>query len=267
MFASVPGIAVGLTMRSHMLNQIIESTRERLDKSGVRTVGPTPQKRDFAAALAEPGLQVIAEIKRRSPSRGNLKMSLDPVTQALAYERGGAAAISVLTEPSYFSGSLDDLEAVRAAVSVPVLRKDFIIDLRQVQESRAAGADALLLIVAGLDPGMLAALLVECDAIGIEALVEAHNAEEAAIAVAAGATIIGVNNRDLATFHTDLAVAERVGPALPQERICVAESGVSSSEGASRMAAAGYDAILVGEALVTASDPADLIAQLRGQSS
>lgn len=250
-----------------MLNEIIEATRERLRTTGVRAAGPTPEAREFGAALARPGLQVIAEIKRRSPSRGDLNMSLDPVTQALAYQEGGAAAISVLTEPDYFSGSLDDLEAVRAAVSVPVLRKDFIVDPRQVAESRAAGADALLLIVAAMDRETLSALLTECGVVGIEALVEAHNEEEAAIAVAAGAGIIGVNNRDLKTFHTDLAVAERVAPNLRGTQVRVAESGVSNTAGAARMAAAGYNAILVGEALVTAPDPADLIGELRGALS
>ena len=250
-----------------MLNEIIESTRQRLRTTGVRADGPAPERRDFGAALARPGLQVIAEIKRRSPSRGDLNMGLDPVTQALAYERGGAAAISVLTEPDYFRGSLDDLVAVRDAVSLPVLRKDFIVDPRQVAESRGAGADALLLIVAGLDEAVLSDLLAECHVVGIEALVEAHNEEEAVVAVAAGAEIVGINNRDLTTFHTDLAVAERVAKGLSGGRVRVAESGVSSVSGAARMAAAGYDAIWVGEALVTAPDPADLISRLRGASA
>jgi indole-3-glycerol phosphate synthase len=210
---------------------------------------------------------VIAEIKRRSPSRGELNMGVDPVAQAGAYESGGAAAISVLTEPDYFSGSLGDLEAVRAAVSLPVLRKDFIVDPRQVAESRAVGADAVLLIVASLEEADLAYLLGECDRVGIEALVEAHNEAEAAIAVRAGAKIIGVNNRDLRTFQTDLAVAERVAPSLGGDRVLVAESGVSSAAGAARMANAGYSAILVGEALVTADDPAALIGELRSVGS
>ncbi|MCP3999261.1 MAG: indole-3-glycerol phosphate synthase TrpC, partial [bacterium] len=246
-----------------MLNEIIETTRTRLEQSGRLRSGAGPTQRPFGAALAQSGLQVIAEIKRRSPSRGDLNMGLDPVVQALAYEAGGAAAISVLTEPEYFGGSLDDLESVRAAVSIPVLRKDFIIDRRQVEESRATGADALLLIVAGLSVEDLSLLLRECDRVGIEALVEAHNEVEAEIADAAGAQILGVNNRDLATFDTDLAVAERVAPGLAGGRVLVAESGVSSPAGATRMAAAGYDAILVGEALVTSSDPAILIGQLK----
>lgn len=250
-----------------MLQEIIEATRRRLENEGVARTGNGPARREFGAALAAPGLQVIAEIKRRSPSRGDLNLELDPVTQARAYESGGAAAISVLTEPDFFNGSLQDLEAVRAAVSIPVLRKDFIIHPSQVAESRAAGADALLLIVAGLDRAMLEDLLAECAVVGIEALVEAHNEAEARIAAAAGARILGVNNRDLKTFHTDLAVAERVAPQLATDRVLVAESGVSDPAGAARMAAAGYDAILVGEALVTAADPAALISELRGVAS
>lgn len=247
---------------SLMLEEIIAATKHRLDHDGVARTGPGPAPRDFGEALARPGLQVIAEIKRRSPSRGDLNMGLDPVKQAQAYEQGGAAAISVLTEPEYFSGSLADLSAVRSAVTLPVLRKDFIIDVRQVEESRAAGADALLLIVAALEEPMLRFLLGECETVGIEALVEAHTSGEAEVAARAGARIIGVNNRDLATFHTDLAVAERVAPGLAGDRILVAESGVSSAEAALRMAAAGYDAILVGEALVTTPDPAALIRRL-----
>ena len=246
-----------------MLNEIIAATQRRLRTGGVLRSGIGPEKRGFAAALQAPGLQVIAEIKRRSPSRGDLNMGLDPISQAQAYESGGAAAISVLTEPDYFGGSLEDLEAVRGAVSLPVLRKDFIVDRRQVAESRAAGADALLLIVAGLNEATLAALLEECAAVGIEALVEAHNEREATVAIAAGAAIVGINNRDLHTFETDLSVAERVAPQLPSAATRVAESGVSSPAGAARMASAGYDAILVGEALVTTRDPATLIAELK----
>ncbi|MDJ0663622.1 MAG: indole-3-glycerol phosphate synthase TrpC [Acidimicrobiia bacterium] len=246
-----------------MLSEIIAATVRRIETGGILRTGEGPKRRGFGDALAGSGLQVIAEIKRRSPSRGDLNIGLDPAAQAQAYAAGGAAAISVLTEPDYFGGSLEDLETVRAAVTLPVLRKDFIIDPRQVGESRAAGADALLLIVAGLDPGMMKTLLAECAAVGIEALVEAHNESEARAALDAGATIVGVNNRDLHTFVTDLAVAERVASQLDSSTVRVAESGVSDAAGAARMAAAGYDAILVGEALVTASDPAQLIAELR----
>ena len=169
----------------------------------------------------------------------------------------------MLTEPTYFGGSLADLTAVRAAVPVPVLRKDFIVDPVQLWEGRAAGADAVLLIVAALDVSQLEALLAAVAATGMEALVEAHTPQEVETAVAAGAGIVGVNNRDLTTFITDLAVAEAIAPSIPDGVVTVGESGVSSPAGAARMAAAGYDAILVGEAAVRSADPRAFIAELR----
>jgi indole-3-glycerol phosphate synthase len=229
-----------------------------------RRAADAPPARDFAGTLSRPGLQVIAEIKRRSPSAGSLAPDLDASAQATAYVAGGAAAISVLTEPDFFAGSLDDLRLARAAVDVPVLRKDFVVDERQIWEARAAGADAILLIVAAVGD-RLVDLLRAAEAAGVAALVEVHTVGEAAHAVAAGARIIGVNNRDLNTFVTDLAVAERLAAQLPPEVVRIAESGVSSSDGARRMQAAGYDAILVGEALVRAPHPAALLAELRGQ--
>jgi indole-3-glycerol phosphate synthase len=246
-----------------MLDEIVEATRQRLDTEGVVHRDSSPGGRDFVAALARPGLQVIAEFKRRSPSAGPLGMELDAGAQAAAYLEGGAAAISVLTEPRYFAGSIGDLEAVREAVDLPILRKDFIVDERQVAESRAIGADALLLIVAALDRPRLKSLLAETRKSGIAALVEAHDEREARIAVELGADLIGVNNRNLQTFETDLAVAERVAEQLPAGRILVAESGVSTPAGANRMSVAGYDAILVGEALVRSADPVALIRRLR----
>jgi indole-3-glycerol phosphate synthase len=256
-----------------VLTPILESTRARLASLGLvagelrSRAASTDPARPFAAALEAPGLQVIAEIKRRSPSAGPIDLDLDAVSQAREYEAGGAAAISVLTEPEYFGGSLDDLVAVRRAVSLPVIRKDFTLDPVQVWEGRAAGADAILLIVAALGDADLARLLQEAHAAGVAALVEVHTEDEARRAVAAGATLIGVNNRDLATFRTDLATAERVAAALPERATLVAESGVADEEGAARMAAAGYDAILVGEALVRSGDPARLIAGLRAAGS
>ena len=246
-----------------MLKEIIAATRARLEEAGTAVFPDPPAARPFGASLQQAGLQVIAEIKRRSPSAGVLAAGLDPVRRAREYELGGAAAISVLTEPDYFAGSLQDLVAVRQAVALPVLRKDFIIDPRQVTESRLAGADALLLIVAALERVALRRLLAECEAIGIEALVEAHDATEAQLAVDLGAKIVGINNRNLHTFETDLSVAEKIGPSLPHDRVLVAESGVSNPTGAARMRAAGYDAILVGEALVAAADPATVLRELR----
>ncbi|MGI9641160.1 MAG: indole-3-glycerol phosphate synthase TrpC [Acidimicrobiia bacterium] len=222
-----------------------------------------PPARGFARAIARSGLSVIAEIKRRSPSAGVISEALDPVSRAVAYEAGGADAISVLTEPEFFGGSLEDLEAVRGAVAVPVLRKDFTVSPAQIWEARAAGSDAVLLIVAALDDETLASLVAVAREVGVDAIVEAHTIEEVRRAVDARAAIIGVNNRDLATFETDLSVAEGAAGAIPAGVITIGESGVSSVEGASRMHRAGYDAILVGEALVRHEDPEVFVAALR----
>lgn len=252
-----------------MLDQILAATQQRVaalapQRSDFEQAAASlPAGRGLAAALAAPGLQVIAEIKRRSPSAGAIAMDLDPTAQSAQYVAGGAAAISVLTEPEFFGGSVDDLRAVRAAVDVPILRKDFIIDEAQIFEAKLAGADAVLLIVAALTPARLEALLAVAHGIELDVLVEAHDRAELSVANASGARLIGVNNRDLRTFVTDLATAERLAPAVG-ESVKVAESGVSSPRGAARMAASGYDAILVGEALVRSDDPAELIAELRG---
>lgn len=222
-----------------------------------------PPTRDFVEALTRPGLGVVAEIKRRSPSVGAIDMGIDPAVQATRYVAGGADAISVLTEPEFFAGSLDDLRSVRAAVDVPVLRKDFTRNAAQIWEARAAGADAVLLIVATLDDSTLAELVAVASEVGVAAIVEAHTVHEADRAVAAGASIVGINNRDLSTFVTNLSVAESAAPRLPDTVVRIAESGVSDTSGAQRMAAAGYDAILVGEALVRSMDPARLVASLK----
>lgn len=219
--------------------------------------------RDFRRALAGEGLSVIAEIKRRSPSAGVISEDLDPVGHAVAYEAGGADAISVLTEPRFFGGSLADLESVREAVTVPVLRKDFTVNAAQIWEARAAGADAVLLIVAALGDEALASLVAVASEVGVDAIVEAHTVEEVGRAVTAQAEIIGVNNRDLASFVTDLSVAEEASVAIPDDVIAIGESGVSSIHGAARMRAAGYDAILVGEALVRHRAPDEFVAELR----
>jgi indole-3-glycerol phosphate synthase len=217
----------------------------------------------LAAAIEEPGLSIIAEVKRRSPSRGDLAPGLDPAAVARSYEQGGAAAISVLTEPEFFGGSTEDLRAVREAVSLPLLRKDFILHPLQVWESRAIGAGAVLLIVAALDDGLLALLLETAAEASLDALVEVHTAEEAKRAIVAGATIVGVNNRDLATFGVDLAIAEALAAEIAEVPLRVAESGIFTGSDATRMKAAGYQAVLVGEALVRAGDPAALIGELR----
>ncbi|MDX1690798.1 MAG: indole-3-glycerol phosphate synthase TrpC [Acidimicrobiia bacterium] len=252
-----------------MLDDILRSVRARLDEVRDRTESLREEAvrrgpgLDAAAALTAEGLSVIAEVKRRSPSAGPIDEDLDPTALARAYASGGAAAISVLTEPDHFAGSLDDLETVAAAVEVPVLRKDFVLDPAQIWEARARGADMVLLIVAILEDDALDELLVTAHESGLHALVEAHTEDEARRAVDVGARIIGVNNRDLATFDVDLATAERIRPVLGDDVIAVAESGVSSPDGARRMAEAGYDAILVGEAAVRSGDPVGFVRSLR----
>jgi indole-3-glycerol phosphate synthase len=221
-----------------------------------------PPARDFAGALrrVDGRLAVIAEIKRRSPSKGDLAPHLDPVVSAKTYESGGAAALSVLTDRAFFGGSVDDLQRARAAVELPVLRKDFTIDETQVYETRAIGADAVLLIVAALpDDGLLAALRALADEIGLAALVEAHDEAELERALAAGATVVGVNARDLGTFGEDLGLSERVAGRIPADVTAVAESAIRTADDAGRMADTGYDAVLVGEALVRSDDPAALV--------
>lgn len=253
-----------------MLDRIVSDTRERLDELRPLTAelrdraSDMPPPPDFHAALAAPGLSVIAEVKRRSPSRGALATDLDPSLQSKRYVEGGAAAISVLTEPSHFGGSNADLEAVRRAVSVPTLRKDFTLDPLQIWEAKAIGASAVLLIVAILDDGALAELHAEASLAGLDALVEVHSENEAERAVAIGARIIGVNNRDLSTFGTDLATAERIAPVIAGAAVKVGESGIHTGRDAARMATAGYDAVLVGESLVRSPDPSALIRELRG---
>jgi indole-3-glycerol phosphate synthase len=219
--------------------------------------------RGFAAALrAAPGLGVIAEIKRHSPSRGSLAPDLDPADLAAAYECGGAACLSVLTDHEFFSGSPADLAAGRAAVTIPVLRKDFTVSPADVCDARIMGADAVLLIVAALTPIELVDLLGLAVRVGIDALVEVHDETEAEVAPAARATTIGVNQRDLVTFEVDTARAERVGKVLPDHVLRVAESGIRGADDAGRLADAGFDAVLVGESVVTSTDPATAVAAL-----
>jgi indole-3-glycerol phosphate synthase len=220
-----------------------------------------PAAPSFRDALAAPGVQVIAEIKRASPSKGELAPDLDAPAQARAYVDGGAAAISVLTEPDRFKGSLADLADV-AALRVPTLRKDFVVDRYQVWEARAAGAAAVLLIVAALDEPTLAALHDEALGAGLAVLVEVHDAAEAAAARRIDAGIVGVNARDLRTFELDRDGFARLRPELPDDALAVAESGVRGPEDVVRAAAEGADAVLVGESLVRASEPRAAVAAL-----
>jgi indole-3-glycerol phosphate synthase/phosphoribosylanthranilate isomerase/anthranilate synthase/indole-3-glycerol phosphate synthase/phosphoribosylanthranilate isomerase len=260
-------------MTRSILEQIVAAMRADLTERQARVpleelraqaaLAPAPSP--FADALrpvAGGSARLIAEIKRASPSKGVIAEAFDPVAQAKAYERGGAAAISVLTEPHYFQGSLEHLRAVRAAVTLPVLCKDFIFDAYQVYEARAAGADALLLIVALLDDAALRDLLALTRALGMDALVEAHSASEVRRAVASGAKVMGVNSRDLRTFAVDTAVVQNLRPLVPRDCVFVAESGIQSRLDATRARAWGADTILVGEALMRADDPAAMAREL-----
>lgn len=211
--------------------------------------------------LAVPGVAVIAEVKRASPSKGPLAPDLDAAAQAQAYRDGGASAVSVLTEPERFLGTLDDLRVV-AALGVPALRKDFIVDPYQVWEARLAGAAAILLIVAALDEATLETLHDEANAAGLDVLVEVHDDAEVAAAHRIGARIVGVNARDLRTFELDRDAFARLRPTLPDGCLAVAESGVRDPDDVRRAAADGADAVLVGESLVTAPDPRAAVAAL-----
>jgi len=224
-----------------------------------------PPTRGFRAALAgRERLGVIAEIKRRSPSKGDLNADLDPAEMARSYERGGAACLSVLTDVEHFGGSVVDLQAARAACTLPVIRKDFTVGERDVLDARIMGADCVLLIAAALDPAELAALHSLAVGVGLDVLVEIHDERELEHALAADATLIGVNQRDLVTFQVDHDRAVRMAGVIPDHAVKVAESGVRGAEDARSLRAAGYDAVLVGETLVTSGDPAAAIADLIG---
>jgi len=223
-----------------------------------------PAPRDFEAALRPPGRPValIAEVKKASPSRGVLKGDLDPVALAATYARHGADAISVLTDEKYFQGHLDLLAAIRARVAVPLLRKDFTIDEWQLWESRAAGADAVLLIVSILEPALLHDLLAAAKGLGLAALVECHTAAELDRALTAGSRIIGINNRDLATFETTIETTLALLPLIPPGPIVISESGFFHGDQVRQVVAAGAHAVLVGEGLVRASDVGGKVREL-----
>ena len=225
-------------------------------------VGRGEDRRSLGAVLRQPGsVACIAEFKRRSPSAGWINEHADLETTVRAYAAGGASALSVLTDEPFFAGRLADLKPAGAASGLPVLRKDFIVDPYQIAEAAAAGADAILLIVAALDDATMVELLGAARAMRLDVLVEAHDAEEVTRAVAVGAGIIGINNRDLRTFTVDRDLAIRLRPTIPADRIVVAESGIRDAADVARLRAAGVDAMLVGETLMRAPDPA---AALRG---
>ncbi|MFZ0211988.1 MAG: indole-3-glycerol phosphate synthase TrpC [Candidatus Acidiferrales bacterium] len=253
------------TDSKNVLARIVERRRETIAhrkrvlpevalKLAVEKKAPAP--RDFPGALARAGLNVIAELKKASPSRGLLRADYQPAVTGPALEAAGAAALSVLTEEDFFLGSLGDLTGVSKATKIPILRKDFIVDPWQVWETRAAGADAFLLIAAILDDATLRELLELGQKLKMEALVEVHSREELARAIGAGAKIVGVNNRDLKTFEVRLETSFELIDAIPEGCIAVSESGIRAHADLERLNAAGFDAFLVGEHLMTMPDPA-----------
>jgi indole-3-glycerol phosphate synthase len=249
--------------------QEVAAAKQRLSTDGMaeRARDCRETLRGFRQALAEgPGARVIAEIKRRSPSRGEIRADFDPVGCAKSYAEAGAAAISVLTDERFFGGRLEFLGAVRSAVDLPLLRKDFVIDPYQIDEARVSGADAVLLIVAALSREEIERLRQHADSLGLDALVEVHDEEELEIALAAGAELIGINNRDLRSFETDLAVTERLAPRVPGSALIVAESGIFSHEEIRRLEGVGVHAFLVGESLMREADVGLALRRLRGKT-
>ena len=248
-----------------VLNDIIVGVREdlkeredRLPLSSLKEIEATvPEAKDALGALRgrDGAVKIISEVKRSSPSKGRLAAIPDPAALASLYEAGGASVVSVLTEQRRFGGTLADLDAVRAAVDIPVLRKDFIVTPYQIHEARAHGADLVLLIVAALEQNVLVSLLERTRSLGMEALVETHSRLEALRALDAGASIIGVNARNLKTLEVDRSTVEQVIDVIPQEVVAVAESGVATAHDVFEYAKWGADAVLVGEALVTSGDP------------
>ncbi|MFN8521948.1 MAG: indole-3-glycerol phosphate synthase TrpC [Chloroflexota bacterium] len=230
-----------------------------------RAAESAPPPRDFTGAIAADGLSVISEVKRASPAKGAIDLSVDAPTLAGHYQAAGASAISVLTDEKYFNGSDDDLVAVRGTVGVPVLRKEFIVDPYQIYESRALGADVILLIVASLEPAQISEYRALAESLGMATLVEVHDEAELQTALSLGSPIVGINNRNLKTLAVDLATTERLRPLVPSGILTVGESGIRSAEDAHRLRAVGVDAVLVGEALVRAPDVTTLIGDMRRQ--
>jgi indole-3-glycerol phosphate synthase len=256
-----------------VLATIVAATRRRVAaardvtplgalEARVAQAGPGGSRQRAVETLRAGGVRVIAECKRRSPSRGVLRADYDPARIAAAYEAAGAAAISVLTEPAFFDGDLEHLRAVRARVSLPVLRKDFTVDRYQIAEARLAGADMVLLIVAALDDTTLADLLAYTRDLDLAALVEVHDDEEARRAVDAGAEIIGVNNRNLKTLAVSIETSYRIADQLPATCVRVAESGLRTGDDLVSLRAAGYDAFLIGERFMTDDDPGAALARV-----
>jgi indole-3-glycerol phosphate synthase len=257
-----------------ILDEIVETKRREVDgRKALRPlaalekmIAGRPPTRNFKAALdADAGCAIIAEVKRRSPSRGVLRTDFDPIRIALEYESHGAAAVSVLTDEIFFGGSDADLTAVKDAITLPVLRKEFIIDSYQVYETRAIGADALLLIAAILTEGQLREYRDLAAFLSLAVLVEVHTGEEMEKALAAGAEIIGINNRDLKTFRTDLQTTLALAPLIPADRIAVSESGIRNRQDIETLTKAGIRAFLIGETLIAAPEIGPKLKELLGK--
>ena len=238
------------------IREDLAATKQKVPEADLRQrIGPAPRSRPFSEALIAEGVSLIAEMKRASPSRGEIRPGASVEQIVTAYERAGASACSVLTESRYFGGSLDDLVAARAAVDVPLLRKDFTVDPYQLLEARAAGADAALLIVAGLEREHLVELMAAAGELGLDCLVETHDEAEVETAVEVGAELIGVNNRNLHTLEVDLARTFQLLADVPAGTVVVAESGITTHDDIRELQSAGVDAVLVGEALMREDDP------------
>ena len=256
MVKAVPGILAQIVEQKKLeLSRRVEGLVERAEAA-------VAGRRDFVRALTSPSLAIIAEIKQASPSKGMLAEHFDPIALAQAYEQGGAAALSVLTDEKYFRGSLADLEAARAVTALPVLRKDFTIDPYHVHQAAAFGADAILLIAAILSEREMRELRELAERYCIAALVEVHDEEELNVTLGSGARVVGVNNRNLHTFEVDLGVALRLAEKIPAGVVKVAESGIHARADVERLAAAGYQAFLVGEHLMKSGDPASALRAL-----
>lgn len=250
------------TIVAHKRTEVAKAKERRPLATVIAQAEGGAPARGFAAALKRPGLSVIAEFKRASPSKGSFRAGADPAAAAAIYERHGASALSVLTDERFFAGRLEDLVRARAAVSLPTLRKEFIIDAYQIYEAAAAGADAVLLIAAVLAPPALAEFIRLARTLGRDALVEVHDAVELDAAIAAGADLIGINNRNLRTFETRLETTLTLLPKVPTGCTVVSESGIRSGADARLLAEAGAHAILVGEALMTSQDPGSRLMEL-----
>ncbi|MGE0028233.1 MAG: indole-3-glycerol phosphate synthase TrpC [Thermoleophilia bacterium] len=243
----------------------VEARRRLVSEAELRSrLGPARRGRPFSEALVDEGISLIAEMKRSSPSRGPIRPEATVTDVVSAYQRAGASAVSVLTEPNWFGGSLDDLVEARAACDLPLLRKDFVVDQYQLLEARVAGADAVLLIVAALERGRIEELMGAASDLGLDALIEVHDEKEVETAMEAGAELIGINNRDLHSLEVDLETTFELLADVPAGTVVVAESGITLNEDVERLERAGVDAILVGEALMRADDPVRAVRELLG---